>query len=205
MAKQPIDFQAFRNDFDDTIKALEAKYGINISAGNIRYTASGFNMAINAVKLSDDYVTNIAPPSWHSDVESLKLISPELYGKFFIRNEHVYCVVAWSKRSGYLCLNLTKSIDSEQFSYLKVRDKYDFERMGIAFDAQPVYNAQALFPALGFESYENVVKIDHHTLAVYIWDTRIVTHKLQHPELVDKYNNNNKFCCVSDSGKPLVF
>jgi hypothetical protein len=201
----PIDFTTFRTDFAEAVKQLEQTYGIKLELNGISYQDNGFTGRISAVKLSDtDKLINIIPSKWHANVSRLQLFYPEMYGKFFVYQDQIYAIAAFSKQSGFQCINLTKSV-GENVSYINIDSKRQFERIDADFDTKPVYNAANLFPGHNFQPYHNVTKLVDGKLAIYVWDSREVLEFSDNEDMIAIYDNADLLSCVSDSGKPLKY
>jgi len=61
MTMDKLEIGAFKNDFRDAMKDLEAKYGVVISMGNIRYTNSTLEAKIEAANVDPNGNPSVNP------------------------------------------------------------------------------------------------------------------------------------------------
>ena len=98
----------FRLAFADTVSALEEKYGIEISLGNITFDYNTFHATLNAQKKG---LTN-AQWNWHAADYGLK---PEDLGKTFFYNRKRYTITGIKRGNKYPITTMRE--DGKEFSF----------------------------------------------------------------------------------------
>lgn len=98
----------FRKDFDSAIKALEEKYELDISLGNIGYRENSFSAKLTAYKKGLDK----AEWNWYCDQYGFK---PEDFGKTFFYSHKRYTIIGIMRGSKYPIL--AKREDGKEFNF----------------------------------------------------------------------------------------